>query len=180
MLNKLYNTLILFALPALLSAQVQLSQADGTIAGEGHARTHDFPVILQEFTIAVSAPDAAGYSTIEVIVPVRKITTKIGVRDTHMKSSMFKPKKFPEIVYRARTSAELAPGSDTLEGQLTIRDVTRDFDVAVTVAESTDGLHVTGRLVIVPTEFGLSLPGMGPMKVLDSIELDFDITVPEN
>ncbi len=178
MLKKLPHTLILFALPALLSAQVQLSHANGTIAGQGHAKTHDFPVILKEFTISISAPDEAGYRDVVVNIPVKKITTKIGMRNMHMKSSMFKPKKFPEIIYRARTNSDLAPGSGILSGQLTIKDSTRDLDIAVTVSDSANGLHVTGRLVIVPTEFDLPLVGMGPMKVQDSVELDFDITVP--
>ena len=178
MLIKLSRLLLLLALPLMLTAQVQLSQANGTIAGTGHARTHDFPVILEEFTITVSALDDAGYRTIEVTVPVKQITTESGMRDTHMKTSMFKPKKYPNIVYRATTMADLTPGSGILSGQLTIRDVTHDLDLDVQVSELDMAIHVTGSFVIVPTEYDLPLVGMGPMKVLDHIELDFDITVP--
>lgn len=169
---------VILMLSTITFGQINLTEANGTFAGEGHARTHDFPVIVQEFSITIGEEMTDQGREIRLTIPISSITTGNGIRDIHLKTSVFKAKKFPEITFLGYTTANLEPGTYDVVGQLTIRGETRDYTLRVMLEESDEGLMVKGELIIKPTDFGMPLVGMGPMKVQDHVELSFELLIP--
>jgi polyisoprenoid-binding protein YceI len=167
-------------LPALVVGALVINQTQGTLSGEGHARTHDFPVIAQTFDIQITDPSDAGVRSLLVTVPVKDISTNIGLRNMHMRASMFDIKEYPNIIYSAEFNYPFQPGEYTLNGTLTINGVERPHELTVTLVNEDGTLKATGSTRITLSEFDLSRPGMGPMKVLDHVEMSFDVSVPQN
>ncbi len=165
-------------LPLALFGQLRLTPDNGTISGTGHAKSHDFPVVIEDFTITVGLADSAGYRSVTVEIPSKSITTNSLVRDGHMRSAVIKAKKYPDITFIASTAAELAPGSGTVVGSLTLRGVTNEQSVDVTISERDGRMYANGSLTIVPSAFGLKLVGMGPMKLQDVVNLNFEFELP--
>ena len=166
-------------LPIVTVAALVLNQQFGTLSGQGHARTHNFPVIAQTFDITISDPDVNGLRTLKVVVPIKDITTNIGLRNTHMRTSMFNLKQYPNIVYTASSDKAIEAGHYILDGMLSINGVTKPHRLEVTLEEMDGKLMATGSTVVTPTDFDLPLPGMGPMKVLDHVEMAYNVEVPQ-
>jgi len=166
-------------LPIIAVAALVINQQLGTLSGQGHARTHNFPVIAQTFDITISDPDMNGLRTLKVVVPIKDITTNIGLRNTHMRSSMFDLKQYPNIIFTATSDKPIEVGTYVLDGMLTINGVTKPHQLEVTLEEMDGKLMATGSTVVTPTDFDLPLPGMGPMKVLDHVEMAYNVEVPK-
>ncbi|MFQ6613448.1 MAG: YceI family protein [Fidelibacterota bacterium] len=164
-------------LPVLLAAALNLTQNQGVLSGTGYARTHTFPVIAQQFTVAITDPGPDGFRQITVTVPVNELSTNIGIRNIHMRTSVFNGKEYPEVTFRARTDVPLEPGTVNLEGTLTINGIDQPHALEVELKRIDGVLHGIGSTLIQPTRFGLPLVGMGPMKLLDKVEMSFDITL---
>lgn len=160
------------------SGQINLTEKDGKFAGEGHARSHDFPVIVREFSVTIGEYITDQGREIRITIPISSITTGNFMRDAHLRTSVFKAKKFPEITFLGYTEGKLEPGTYDVAGQLTIHGQTRDYAIEVKLEESVNGLMAKGELVIIPTDFGMPLVGMGPMKVQDHVELRFEFIIP--
>jgi len=81
-------------------------------------------------TINVSANPLE--STVEVVIGAASIDTGQADRDNHVRSADFLDlEKYPNVTYRS-TGVKSHSGSEfVLSGELTIRDVTRDVDLAV-------------------------------------------------
>ncbi|RMF07013.1 MAG: YceI family protein [Candidatus Neomarinimicrobiota bacterium] len=165
------------ALPVFLAAGLVLSQNQGRIGGTGFARTHTFPVIAEQFDVQISDPDTSGYRQIAVAIPVSQLNTNIGLRNMHMKTAIFKGKEFPLVTYQARTQAPLEPGTVTLEGTLTINGIQESHPLTVELVQQDGVLHAVGSTLVHPTHFDMPLVGMGPMKLLDKVDMSFDIAL---
>lgn len=165
-------------LPLALFGQFRLTPANGTISGTGHAKSYDFPVVIEDFTITVSPADSVGYRSITVEIPAKAITTENFVRDGYMHISVIRVRKHPDITFVASMAAELAPGSGTVVGNLTFNGVTKEQSVEVTISERDGRLYANGSFVVVPTAFGLPLVVMGSMKVQDHVDLNFEFEIP--
>ncbi len=164
-------------LPVLLAAALNLTQSQGIISGTGFARTHTFPVIARTFVVDITDPDQNGSRTITVTVPVNHLSTNIGMRNFHMRTSVFNGKEYPDVVFKAQTDAPLEPGLVTLNGTLTINGIEQPQVLDVELKTVEGSLHAIGTTLIQPTKFGMPLVGMGPMKLLDKVEMSFDITL---
>ncbi|MFQ6611708.1 MAG: YceI family protein [Fidelibacterota bacterium] len=167
-------------LPALVVGALVMSQSNGTLSGEGHARTHDFPVIAQTFDINISDQNETGNRTITVTVPVKDITTTIGMRNMHMRTSMFDVKNYPDITFSANFNYPLHAGNYVLDGALTINGVEKPHSLKVKLVNEDGALKATGSTKITLSDYDLPMPGMGPMKVLDHVEMTFDVNVPRS
>ncbi len=177
-LKTIFLTILL--LPVLVIGALTINQSGGTMKGEGHARTHDFPVIAQTFDIQISDPDDAGMRTLLVTVPVKDITTTIGLRNMHMRASMFDVKEYPNITFSALLDYPIQPGEYSLDGTLTINGVEKSHLLKVNLVNKDGALTAAGSTSITLSDYDLPLPGMGPMKVLDHVEMSFDVTLPQS
>jgi hypothetical protein len=175
LMNKIVLTLLG---PCLVWGSVILTQKDGEFRGSGHTQFYDFPVVLQTFQVQISDPDSAGVRDVRVVVPVAAITTKLGLRDLHMRWSMFDQEAYPEIEYVARTDAGLQPGPVQLAGTLTINGVQRPFELTVMLERRDGTYYADGDVVISLTDFELPLVRVGFIKVQDRVDLHFHLALP--
>ncbi|MFQ6678202.1 MAG: YceI family protein [Fidelibacterota bacterium] len=177
-MKKIIITTLLI-LPLMVASAIVLNQSAGILAGEGHARTHDFTVTATSYDLDISDTDTNGERSIKLTVPVKDIDTGIGMRNTHMRTSMFDQKNNPNIIFTANTDAELAVGSVDLNGVLTINGVSKAHVLNITIENNSNDLIASGQTEIILTEFDLPLVGMGPMKILDHVDMAFNIILPK-
>ena len=71
-------------------------------------------------------------SHVEAIIDAGSIETRDAQRDAHLKSAdFFDVEKFPSLMFKSTSISVVRPGELAVEGELTIRDITRTvpFDV---------------------------------------------------
>jgi len=171
-------TSILLILPLILLSAIILDETTGVLAGEGHARTHDFTVTATHFNLSISEPNQNGARSIKMVVPVKDIDTGIGMRNTHMRTSMFNLKENPDIIFTAKSNSSLAVGNVSLNGSLTINGVTNSHILQLTISDNSGKLVASGKTTISLGAYDLPLVGMGPMKLLDQVDMAFSIPLP--
>ena len=175
---KLKNMIMTIAtiLPLISWANTTITEANGTFAGLGHARSHDFPVEAQIFTIHVSDADTSGYRWVEVEVSVNDLHTGNRMRDSHMRMSILDRKKHPLITFKSKVKmAEFQSGNVVLKGLLEVNGISKPYTLNLMLKQASGKWNATGSFVIIPTDFDLPLVGMGPMKLLDKVNLDLDV-----
>lgn len=176
---KLRNLIITFLamVPLLAWSKITITEANGTLGGLGFARSHDFPVDAEIFTVTVSDADTSGHRELMVEVSVHDLDTGNAMRTSHMRMSLLDRKKYPLITFKSQlVLPELAPGMITLPGTLQVNGINQSYDLSIDLKRQGDKWQATGSFLIVPTDFDLPLVGMGPMKLLDKVELDLDVT----
>lgn len=175
-LKHIYPTLLL-VLPLMVWAKpILITEANGTFAGLGHARTHDFPVEARIFTVKVSDADTSGTRSVSVEVSVNDLHTGNAIRDSHMRMSVLDRKKHPLITFVSDLDmADLRVGDVMLVGTLQINGVSKPHTLNLNLQKYPDQWQATGSMLIKPTDFGLPLVGLGPMKVLDAVDLDLSV-----
>ena len=73
------------------------------------------------------------HASIELTIPVASIDTREPQRDAHLRSAdFFEVDRFPEIRFRSRRIAKAGDEAFTVDGDLTIRDVTKPITLTVT------------------------------------------------
>lgn len=163
-------------LPLLSWANLTITEANGNFEGLGHARTHDFPVEARIFTIHVSDADTSGNRMVSVEVSVNDLHTGNAMRDAHMRMSVLDRKKHPLITFESTVYLpELHAGALSLAGRLQVNGISKPYTLGLNLKQLAGKWNATGSFVIVPTDFDLPLVGMGPMKVLDQVNLNLDI-----
>jgi polyisoprenoid-binding protein YceI len=71
-------------------------------------------------------------SSVTVRIPAASIETRVGDRDTHLRSADFLDvEKYPELTFRSTRMTQPSGGKFQLVGELTIRDVTREVTLDV-------------------------------------------------
>ena len=71
-------------------------------------------------------------ASIELTIPVSSIDTREAQRDAHLRSAdFFETETFPEIRFRSRKIAKAGGDTFTVDGDLTIRDVTQPITLTV-------------------------------------------------
>ena len=169
--------MILTLLPLLSWANIIITEANGTFEGLGHARTHDFPVVARIFTVAVSDADTSGNRTVSVEVSVNDLHTGNAMRDSHMRMSVLDRKKHPMITFKSTLNLpELMAGDVSLSGNLQVNGITKPYTLMLNLQQLSGKWNATGSFLIVPTDFDLPLVGMGPMKVLDKVDLNLNVS----
>jgi polyisoprenoid-binding protein YceI len=172
--------LVAFAIPTTVIGAIALDQAAGSLEGMGITPTHDFQVKATQFDIEISDPDAKGFRTVVVRVPVEAIDTNNGGRNSHMRGTIFdgyQESGRSAVVFEARTDSALAAGPVSLEGRLSIVGQARPVTVTATLS-GTDPLRAQGKATIDLDDWGIKTPGFGPMKVDPTVTMGFDVQLP--
>jgi polyisoprenoid-binding protein YceI len=93
-------------------------------------------------------PANPGKSKFDFVVKVDSIDTKIGKRDTHLRSpDFFDAKRFPEMVFKSSKVTKVGGNRYIVDGKLTIKDVTKDLVLEFDYLGQKDNPLKPGQLV---------------------------------
>src|ERR1035438_9990633 len=125
-------------------------------------------------------------SSVEATIDVASIETRDAQRDTHLKSAdFFDVEKFPAMTFKSTKVVQKSAGEGTVEGDLTIRDVTKPvvFEVCGPTEQIKDprgnlrvGVEATTK--ISRKEFGLTWSApleTGGVMLGDEVTITLDV-----
>jgi polyisoprenoid-binding protein YceI len=93
-------------------------------------------------------PENPGKGRFDFVIKVDSIDTKIGKRDTHLRSpDFFNAKKFPEIIFKSSKVTKAGDNKFIVAGKLTIKDVTKDLVLEFDYLGQKDNPLKPGQLV---------------------------------
>jgi polyisoprenoid-binding protein YceI len=173
--------LLLLGLTASLSGVEEYSfdEMNGWVEGQASTFMHDFPVKVKKFTVKISSVNKNDTRDISVRIPVEAITTEHERRDDHMFDGVLLKDRFPLITYHA-VSDVVHPreGPFTLTGTLTIHDIEKPFTIRGNIRKENKHWVAEADFTVLLSDFNLSRPGFGPMKVRDKVELSLYLNRP--
>lgn len=128
------------------------------------------------------AADNLAASKLEVTIDVGSLDTGDGERDTTLKGAdLFDVAKFPQAKYVAsKFASATGTGRYEAQGKLTIRNITKDMKVPLSLQTKTEGGknvgYMTGRVTIRRLDYGV---GQGEWKstewVKDEVTVSFSL-----
>ncbi len=121
-----------------------------------------------QFTVemAYDAKNLAA-SSIKVVVQTASLDTQDKDRDSTLASAeLLDTKQFPTATYAASSLVAGAGGKVEAVGKLTLRGVTRDLRIPLTIRPAGPGLELTGETSIKRLDFGV---GQGEWKSTESV-----------
>lgn len=121
-------------------------------------------------------------SSVTVVIETRSINTGSSDRDTHLRGGdFFDAERFPSIRFRSTAAARTATGL-VVDGELTIRDVTRPVRLPVELvsAEAVDPfgnrrVAFSASLRINRRDFGVVGPAFWNNAISDSVDIELEI-----
>jgi polyisoprenoid-binding protein YceI len=154
--------------PAGNSLAFSFSQAGAQ--SEGAFKSFKTEVAYDEKNLAASS--------LTVTVQIGSLDTQDEERDTTLKGAdLFDAAKFPTARYVAR-SLDRTPTGVVAMGKLTLRGVTRDVRVPLTIRSTANGLELKGETTIKRLEFGV---GQGEWQstewVGDDVKLSYAVAL---
>jgi polyisoprenoid-binding protein YceI len=100
-------------------------------------------------------------SKFDFVIKVNSIDTKIGKRDTHLRSpDFFDASKYPLMTYKSSKVLYAGANKYIVEGKLTIKDVTRDLPLEFVYHGQKDN----------PVKPGQTVAGLDARLTLDRLE----------
>ncbi len=106
-------------------------------------------------------------SSLVVRVMIDSLDTQDGERDGTLKSAdLFDAQKYPAATFAANTLARNAAGGLEAVGKLTIRGVSKDLRLPITLKPTANGLELSGEITIKRLDFGV---GQGEWKSTESV-----------
>jgi len=142
-----------------------------------------FPKVSGVLTLDESNP---AESSVEATIDVASVDTRDPQRDAHLKSAdFFDVEKFPAMTFKSTKVTVASPGEGTVEGDLTIRDVTKPvvFQVEGPTEQTKDPwgnlrVGVAATTKISRKEFGLTWSApleSGGVMVGDEVTITLDV-----
>ena len=128
--------------------------------------------------------DAIAIEQLEATLPVKTITTGLGLRDEHMRKYVFTTGdgQTPDLKYTA-DKAECSPaagrgGESTcaVSGQLAIRGTERPFNITLRVKKAGDGYRAAGDAIVKLSTYGISRPSQLGVTTTDDVKLHLEFT----
>ncbi len=112
-------------------------------------------------------------SSLNVTVQIDSIDTQDADRDTTLKSAdLLDSQKHPTATFVARSLEKTASGVEAV-GKLTLRDVTRDLRLPLTIKPAASGLELAGATAIRRLDYGV---GQGDWKSTESVGDEIKLT----
>ncbi|NBC27504.1 MAG: polyisoprenoid-binding protein [Bacteroidetes bacterium] len=133
-------------------------------------------------------PENLEESMIDVEIPVTSINTKNERRDNHLQSEdFFNAEKWPNIEFTSNTIESRGDNQFVAIGELTIRDVTRDFELPFTLQGVMDHPMEDNKVVagivadanLMRTDYGVGVGDWAATAVVGdevNIELNLELT----
>ena len=117
-------------------------------------------------------------STGEVTVDVASINTDSGQRDSYFRDNVMDVGTHPTATFTIRGPVDLPELSGTpvtvpVTGDLTLRGQTRQVQADLAVVRTAEGVDVSGAIPVVFSDFGISAPDLGFVRVEDRGQIEF-------
>ena len=155
--NKKSFTLLSAALLGVFTIAMVKMQATAWDIDKSHSSVnfevrHFFTPVSGSFEDYTSEvyfdPENLAQSSISVTIPVNSINTKNERRDGHLLSAdFFEAEKYPNITFTSERIKSLGNNKFVAEGTLTIKDVTKDFDLNFTLLGVQENAFNSERLI---------------------------------
>jgi polyisoprenoid-binding protein YceI len=118
-------------------------------------------------------------SSLQVKVDIGSLDTQDGERDTALKGAeLFDAQKFPAATYVASSLARNAAGGLEAVGKLTLRGVSKDLRLPLTLKPTANGFELSGQTAIKRLEYDV---GQGEWKstesVGDEVKIQYRVTL---
>jgi polyisoprenoid-binding protein YceI len=128
------------------------------------------------------AGDVIAIEQLEATLPVKTITTGMGLRDEHMRKYVFTTGDghTPDLKYTA-DKAECSPAAGrggesicTVAGQLAIRGTERPFSITLKVKKVGDAYRAAGDAIVKLSTYGISRPSQLGVTTTDEVKLHLE------
>lgn len=141
--------------------------------------------VFEDFDVTVVAPENPADATVEATIEIASVNTKQAQRDQHLRTSdFFAADEHPQMRFRSTSLRPEEDGGFVLEGDLTLRGVTRPVTLKGELGGiTTDGYGQTkagveARTRINRHDFGVSWNAAleaGGMTLGDEVTITFDL-----
>ena len=112
-------------------------------------------------------------SSLHVRVDIASVDTQEPERDSMLKDAdLFNVAKYPAATFTASSLAKPADGTLEAVGKLTIRDVTREVRLPLTLKPTPEGFELSGKFTLKRLDYGV---GQGELKATDSVGNDVKV-----
>lgn len=117
---------------------------------------------------------------VEATVPVKSITTGMGLRDDHMRKYIFTTSngQVPDVTFAADRANCAVPvrGESTckVSGELAIRGTSRPFTIALKVSKNGAGYKAIGDGAVMLSAYGIQRPSQLGVTTTDDVKLHLE------
>ncbi len=125
--------------------------------------------------------DAIAIEQMEATLPVKSISTGMGMRDEHMRKYIFTTTdgQVPDLTFMSERAECSRTGGDStckVSGKLTIRGTARPFAIALKVQKAGDGYKAQGDSVVKLSAYGIERPSQLGVTTTDDVKLHLELT----
>lgn len=133
-------------------------------------------------------PENLDESSIDITIPVSSVDTRNDRRDGHLLSEdFFNAEQWPNIHFVSNTIESTGGNNFVAKGEMTIRDVTREFELPFTLAgvmdhpmqENTTVAGITAQAELMRTDYGVGVGDWAATAVVGDkvdIQLNLELT----
>lgn len=123
--------------------------------------------------------DGGALTEATVEVDMASIATDQQRRDDYFRDTAIEVGTYPTATFVLTEPVDLAAGATDaqLVGELTVRDVTRPVTVDAQIAAAGDTVQVVGSVPVTFTDYGVTPPDLGFVKVEDTGTVEFDLAL---
>jgi polyisoprenoid-binding protein YceI len=124
--------------------------------------------------------DGLALETVQARLPVKSLSTGMGLRDDHMRRLVFTHPdgRVPDITFVSRealcASDAAKQASCTVSGDLTIRGIERPFTMTLMVRRVGTGFRADGDGVLKLSAYGIEQPSQLGVRTRDDVKLHLD------
>jgi polyisoprenoid-binding protein YceI len=137
---------------------------------------------LQARAAVKETGDVLTIERVDATLPVKTLTTGMGLRDEHMRKYVFTTSdgQTPDVKFTSEKAACAAGngGESTCQvsGQLAIRGTTRPFAIALKVKKAGDGYRAAGDGIVKLSSYGIERPSQLGVTTADDVKLHLEFT----
>lgn len=163
---------------AVLKGTASFDSATNVPAVSVHGKSAD----LQGHAQIHLTGDGLKLERVEARLPVKTITTGLGMRDAHMRQYIFTTPdgQIPDVTFFANQAACAAAGREastcSLAGQLTIRDTARPFNIVLKVTKNGTEYKAVGDGAVTLSTYGIERPSQLGVMSTDDVKVHLEFT----
>jgi len=185
----LFTALAAFTTANIASTSWQVDKAHSTIK---FSITHFFTPVTGTFDDVDATinfdPNNLAESNIDVTIPIESVNTRNDRRDNHLRSEdFFNTSQWPNMRFVSNSIEQTGDNQFVARGELTIRDVTREFDLPFELKgvmdhpmqENTRVAGIVANAELMRTDFGVGVGDWAATAVVGDqvdIELNLELT----